>query len=89
MNKSIPYNKQPKFWFDDLVNYQFSTNKKAIVTGMAHTSFMPYEQPSWHYHIQATDSYGWFQAWIEEDVLIHAHKNNPTDGSSYYIFPQS
>ena len=85
--KNIPYKEQPKFWFADEVNYYFSTNKKAIITGMAFTSFQPYEQPSWHYHIQSTDSYGWFQAWIIEDELILAEKNNPTDGSSHYIFP--
>ncbi len=87
MTNFIPYKEQPKFWFQDEVNYYFSPNKKAIVKGMAYISFIPYEQPFWHYHIEANDDQGWFQAWIGEEELILAHKNNPTRGSSYYNFP--
>ena len=73
--KPIPYPEQPKFWFNDEVNYHFSTDKKAVITGMAYTSFYPYYDPEWHYHIQSTSGEGWFQAWVEQEELIYAHKN--------------
>ena len=85
-NQFIPYHEQPNFWFGDLVNYYFSPNKKALITGMAYTSFIPYEEPKWHYHLESSDSKQWFQAWVCQEELILAHKNNPTDKSSYYNF---
>ena len=82
--KFIPYLEKPKFWFGNLVNYSFSPNNKALITGMAYTSFIPYEDPRWNYYLESTSSKQWFQAWVCQEELIMTHKNHPTDGSSNY-----